>query len=199
MLGDLAPIFGRAHPLAAAAGSNSVRLPWVRGYKMADNQTPWPVDRVFFAFNYYDDINIGQAAGNTLHNVKVYREFFGAEKTFLDDRNASIGLRLPLNTLSATSTTPGLGGRAPRSGDLTVYGKYAFGYDREQGRVNMVGSGGHFAHRSARVRRGELRSGTESRLLPALPRLRPFGRPALSPGLHRRERADRRQGRDDAL
>jgi hypothetical protein len=139
MLGDMAPPFGRLQALAAGVGANAVRLPWVRGYKMADNQTPWPVNRAFVAFNFYDDINIGSAAGATLRQIRVYREFFGVEQTFLEDRNASIGLRLPLNSISAKSTVPGMGGSSTAVGDLTVYGKYAFCYDRERGDVNMAG------------------------------------------------------------
>src|SRR4051794_31801019 len=59
MLGDQSPIFGPAQTAPAPSGGNTVRLPWVRGYKMADNQSPWPIDRVFVASYYYDDLNFG--------------------------------------------------------------------------------------------------------------------------------------------
>ncbi|MEA2631724.1 MAG: hypothetical protein QOE66_1943 [Chloroflexota bacterium] len=130
MLGDQAPIFGSPRA-ATGAGTNVVRLPWVRGYKMADNQSPLPLDRVFATFYFYDDINVGNARtpGTTIRDVKVYREFFGFEKTFLDGRS-SLGLRLPLNSISARGVP---GGTSTALGDLTVFGKYALLMDRERG------------------------------------------------------------------
>jgi hypothetical protein len=122
MLGDLAPMFG--------APKGAVKLPWVRGYKMADNQSPRPQDRVFVAFNFYD--NIRQAPTSPLREVKVYREFFGFEKTFFDG-NASIGLRVPLNTLSVASDQPGVGGASTALGDLTVFLKGILLQNREAG------------------------------------------------------------------
>jgi hypothetical protein len=127
MLGDQAPIFGSPRA-ATGAGTNVVRLPWVRGYKMADNQSPLPLDRVFATFYFYDDINVGNARA-TVRDVKVYREFFGFEKTFLDGRS-SLGLRLPLNSISARGVP---GGTSTALGDLTVFGKYALLMDRERG------------------------------------------------------------------
>jgi hypothetical protein len=130
MLGDQAPIFGSPRA-AAGSGSNVVRLPWVRGYKMADNQSPLPLDRVFATFYYYDDINVGNARppGATIRDVKVYREFFGFEKTFLDGW-ASLGLRLPLNSISARGNA---GGTSTALGDLTIFGKYALWMDPVRG------------------------------------------------------------------
>jgi hypothetical protein len=127
MLGDLSPLVVHA---AAASHGNAVQVPWSRGYKMADNQSPRPQDRVFVAFNFFDDLS--QPGGSALHQVKVYREFFGVEKTFLDG-NASIGLRLPLNTISAQSSTPGGGGTSTALGDLTVFIKGIFWQDRATG------------------------------------------------------------------
>jgi hypothetical protein len=136
MLGDLGPLLG---PLRRPA-PNVVRLPFERGYKMADNQSPMPQDRFFVAFNFYDNLNVlatrGEAA--TLHEVKLYREFFGVEKTFLDQR-ASLGIRLPLNTLSAQSDVPGLGGSSTALGDLTVFLKVALYRDFERGKLLSAG------------------------------------------------------------
>jgi hypothetical protein len=118
MLGDLAPMFGPSVLNGSRPGA--VQIPYARGYKMADNQSPRPQDRVFVAFNFFDDL--GQPPASGLHRVKIYREFFGGEKTFFDG-NASIGLRLPLNTISAQGVTPGLGGTSTALGDLTVFFK----------------------------------------------------------------------------
>ena len=61
MLGDLAPMFGTPRLSALGPSPSVIRVPWVRGYKMADNQSPRPQDRVFVAFNFFDDLN--QARG----------------------------------------------------------------------------------------------------------------------------------------
>ena len=119
MLGDQAPMFGT--PKGAVP-------PWVRGYKMADNQSPRPQDRLFVAFNFYD--NLRQSPTSELREVKVYREFFGFEKTFFDG-NASLGMRVPLNTLSASGV--GRGGTSTAFGDLTVFLKEILLQDREAG------------------------------------------------------------------
>jgi hypothetical protein len=105
----------------------AILVPSLRGFKIADNGSPVPRDRVFFSFNYYDNVN---AAANRLHdadlhNVQFYRETLGLEKACLGGA-ASLELRLPVNTLSADSTVPGLGGTNTAVGDLTGIVKYAF-------------------------------------------------------------------------
>jgi hypothetical protein len=103
---------------------------------MADNQSPRPQDRLFVAFNFYD--NLRQAPTSSLHDVKVYREFFGFEKTFFNG-NASLGLRLPLNTLSVASFTPGVAGASTALGDLTVFLKGILLQNRQTG--SLLSSG----------------------------------------------------------
>lgn len=134
MLGDMAPLF-RAQRLASAGagGSNVVAVPWARGYKMADNQSPRPQDRFFTAFNFFD--NLAQPDGSTLHSVKVYREFFGLEKTFFDQK-VSVGLRMPLNTISAIGSG---GGSSTAVGDLTVFAKGILWENRQTG--SLLSSG----------------------------------------------------------
>jgi hypothetical protein len=127
MLGDLAPMFG---PTVNKSSPSAIRVPWARGYKMADNQSPRPQDRFFVAFNFFDDLS--QPSGSSLHQVKIYREFFGGEKTFFDG-NASIGLRIPLNSISALSYMHGKGGESTALGDLTVYVKQILWQDRTTG------------------------------------------------------------------
>lgn len=115
--------------------ASSIRQP-----KIADNQSPQPQDRVYVNFNYFEDVNrsVNQRIGSSLYNFRVYRELFGFEKTVLDG-NGSIGLRMPLNTLSAASYTPFGGGTSTSVGDLSVILKYAFWWDRE---TNNLFSGG---------------------------------------------------------
>ena len=51
----------------------------------------------------------------------------------------SIGIRLPLNTLSAQSDVPGLAGTSTALGDLTVFVKYALYRDFARGRLLSSG------------------------------------------------------------
>ncbi|HLJ95303.1 MAG TPA: hypothetical protein VKU02_19145 [Gemmataceae bacterium] len=141
--GDQGPITAIAfgppqHPGGQPRGS-VVATP-ARAFKMSEDESPQPRDRFYFDFNYYD--NMGEAVsrrlGIDLHGIDVYRETFGFEKTFLDN-SASIGFRLPLNTLSASSTTPGLGGTDTDIGDLTTILKYAFWQDPASGTLLSTG------------------------------------------------------------
>jgi hypothetical protein len=135
MKGDLVPIPSIAfappqqQPSSSQPRGGSLAPP-VRTFKITDDESPQPRDRVFFDFNYYDNVGsaVNRRLGIDLHGVAVYRDMFGLEKTFLNNA-ASIGLRLPLNTLSASSTTPGLGGTDTDVGDLTAILKYAFWQD----------------------------------------------------------------------
>jgi hypothetical protein len=100
----------------------AVLLPSVRGFKIADDNSPQPRDRVYFDFNYFDELNesLNRRLDADFHNFRVYRETLGAEKTFLD-RDASIELRLPINTLDSDSRVPGVGGDTSTDiGDLSV-------------------------------------------------------------------------------
>jgi hypothetical protein len=114
-------------PTGAGPIPGAILVPSLRGFKIADNGSPVPRDRIFFSFNYYDNVN---AAANRLHdadlhNVQFYRETLGLEKACLGGAG-SLELRLPVNTLSADSTIPGLGGTNTAVGDLTGILKYAF-------------------------------------------------------------------------
>jgi hypothetical protein len=91
-------------------------------------------------FNYYDNVGaaVNRRLGIDLRDINIYHESFGVEKTFLD-QTASIELRLPLNTLSAESNTPGLGGTDTDVGDLTAILKYAFWQDPDTGTLLSTG------------------------------------------------------------
>jgi len=104
-------------------------------YKIADDESPVPQDRGYFAFNYFNDVNhdLNQLLGGGGH-TDIFRWTFGFEKTFLDG-NASIGMRLPVGTVNASSVVPGLDDNTTDVGDLSVVFKYAFLYNRETGNV----------------------------------------------------------------
>ena len=115
-------------------------LPSVRGFKISENQSPQPQDRIYYSFNYYDNLNqqVNQRVNSEINHLKAYRNILGLEKTFLDGR-ASFGLRLPIDNLSTSSPYPGLGGTTTSAGDLAAILKYALILDRDAGRVLSVG------------------------------------------------------------
>jgi hypothetical protein len=132
---------GTPRPGIGAPQRSAVILPWVRGFKIADNQSPQPQDRVFATFNYFDNLEgrINKRFNSGIQDIQIYRETFGFEKTFLD-KNASIGLRMPLNSITATNAIAGLPGASHTAiGDLTVFGKYVLISDPKTG--SLISSG----------------------------------------------------------
>jgi hypothetical protein len=115
-------------------------VPSVRGFKIADNQSPQPQDRIFYSFNYFEELNksINRREPTPIENIRVYRHYFGLEKTFLEQR-ASLGLRLPINTLTTDSTFRGLGGTTTSAGDLNLIAKYVLLQDKDKG--NLISTG----------------------------------------------------------
>lgn len=140
-----------------------VPVPAAGAFKIAENASPRPVDRVFFTWNYFDDLRGPQTGFNgPLQNANtlvtpvpggvatstvntfipgtpqlvtdLYREVFGFEKTFLDG-NASIELRVPFVQL--LSNLDGFGVR--NIGDLTLITKLALLNNRETSNVFSVG------------------------------------------------------------
>ena len=120
----------------------AILAPSVRGFKISDNQSPRPQDRVFFTFDYFDNLNksLDRHFQSPVINIRAYRYVWGFEKTF-NQGMGSIGLRLPLDTLTADS-----GIRNPYStptttalGDLSVYAKYILAQDLKTGSLFSVG------------------------------------------------------------
>lgn len=110
-------------------------------FKIAENENVRPQDRVFFNFNYYDNVNgsLDRRLGADIGSQNVYRETFGFEKTFLDG-NVSFGMRLPLNTIDASDgSLPGLGGTFTDVGDLAIIFKGLLWQDVASG--NAVSGG----------------------------------------------------------
>lgn len=71
-------------------------------FKIAEGESPRPMDRLFFKYNYYNNINKWRWADPTepIHNVKLDLYTFGAEKTFFDGV-MSLGVRMPFYTMDA--------------------------------------------------------------------------------------------------
>jgi hypothetical protein len=159
MIGDRGPLFLRQNlrfppipppfppgiprpgnnPGALAGRSVAAIVPAIRGFKIADNQYPRPVDRVWVNFNYYDSVNSGinDQLGAPIKNMQVYNETFGFEKTILDQQ-ASVGFRIPVNTLTIVSGFPGLSGTHTSTGNFSSFFKYAV-YDDNRGNLLSVG------------------------------------------------------------
>ena len=70
--------------------------------KIAEGESPRPMDRVFYQYNYYNNLNKARWTSPTepIHNVELGRHTFGFEKTFLN-QSVSLGLRVPFNSISA--------------------------------------------------------------------------------------------------
>jgi hypothetical protein len=140
-LSESEPMFGDPMFLVlfTTAGS-ALPVPSLRGFKIADHESPSPLDRAYVGFNFYDDVSdsINRRIHSVIHDQRVYRETFGIEKTFFDGR-ASVGLRLPLNTLSGQSADTALNGSSTDVGDLSVILKYAVWRDHECRNLVSVG------------------------------------------------------------
>jgi hypothetical protein len=75
-------------------------------FKIAEDESPRPTDRVFFKYNYYNNINPTRWRDPTepIHNVDLNLYTFGMEKTFFDGA-VSIGARFPFYTMDAEGKT----------------------------------------------------------------------------------------------
>jgi hypothetical protein len=96
-------------------------------FKITENESPQPVNRLFVTYNYFNDVRGSD-------RFDFHREIFGFEKTLLQGR-ASFGIRLPFlqtvgpNGLSETGL-----------GNISMIGKYAFYNDPDQGLLLSTGA-----------------------------------------------------------
>jgi hypothetical protein len=131
-----------------------VAIPIEGAFKIAENESPRPQDRIFLTYNFYNNLTGPPSAPliesssttmgittitaatlvppATLH-TDVHREVIGFEKTFLDG-NASFGLRAPLYEQEGDGSF-GHGD----IGDLTLILKYALINDHASGDVLSAG------------------------------------------------------------
>jgi hypothetical protein len=103
-------------------------VPFAGAFKVAENESPRPEDRVFFTYNFYSDVGLSEG-GIGGPRLDLHREVVGFEKTFFGG-STSIGLRAPVTELDGDN---GLGG--DNFGDVSVLVKYAFYRDRQTGNV----------------------------------------------------------------
>ncbi len=102
------------------------------GFKITDNESPRPVDRVYFSYNNYANVG-GSQVGPGIGSITVNRELVGFEKTFLSG-DASIGLRLPFIQINGFSEI-----QSQVVGDLSIIAKFAWINDRQTGNVFSTG------------------------------------------------------------
>lgn len=188
MIGDQAPIFGRAvsnRPTipgtphqpgsrgelspALATRAKTV-IPYIRAMKYSDNQSPIPQDRIYTNFNYFNNVNYAtnQRFGAPVSSMQIYRYVLGFEKTIFGGMG-SIGFSESLNTLSARSSFQGLGGTSTAMGDLNLFGKFIL-WQRWNTDQNVPGYGGFgYPAQYPGARDGGLFSGGLSMNLPTGP------------------------------
>jgi hypothetical protein len=104
-------------------------------FKIAENESPRPVDRVFVTYNYYNNL----PTSSFTPGFDVHRETVGFEKTLMDGR-ASVGVRVPFQQLSgADQVLNAFNIPDGQFGDVSVITKYAFYDDRATG--NLLSGG----------------------------------------------------------
>jgi hypothetical protein len=148
MIGDQSPFrfsspkaVGGFPPPVPGSRAGSAFYPGLAGFKISENNSPRPQDRIFFVFNYYNNINdtVNSRLGVPIDHIKAYQYFFGVEKTFCEG-NGSIGLRLPLDTVTADSpmnfvSTP----TRTAVGNLAIFTKYILAQNTRTGSLVSAG------------------------------------------------------------
>jgi hypothetical protein len=97
-------------------------------FKVAENESPRPLDRVFMTYNNFYNLNSGLRMPG-VQRTDLSREVGGFEKTFLNG-NASIGMRVPMMQVNGDPLISQSG-----IGDMTVIFKYAVINNRQTGNV----------------------------------------------------------------
>ena len=118
--------------------------PAVRGFKISENQSPQPQDRVFYTFNYYYNLNsaVNRRFDTPINDLRAYRHILGFEKTF-DGGRASFGIRMPIDNLYAKSTIQGNfarpGGGSTAVGNISIFTKFLVRQDPKTGSLLSAG------------------------------------------------------------
>lgn len=102
------------------------------GFKIAENDSPRPTNRVYYNYNYFGNIDVSLGDPGVPF-LQVNRHTVGVEKTFFHE-NASVGLRIPFLTFAGD---PGYESRF--TGDLSIITKYAILNNPDTGNIFSVG------------------------------------------------------------
>ena len=192
-------------PKPPSAHVASLLAPSARSFKIADNQSPMPQDRVYFTFNYFNNLNAAaeqETSSRRSRNLRAYRYIFGLEKTF-DEGRGSIGIQLPLDTLTGDSTVTGdfakPGGTSTALNDLTVFAKYVLKHNPQTGSLISAGLAVTPRDGPDTFAGANYLTAVQRHHGPALHRLSLAARPILSPWLHGDRRPHQRPRRHDGL
>ncbi len=130
--GAAGSVLGR--PLSNAPPA-TYRVPLGGGgaFKVAENESPRPQDRVFIDYNYYDEIGPSFNRNTGLSGSDLHVETIGAEKTFFDGL-ASVEVRVPVFQLVGSSAI-----EQDHLGDVSLLVKYAWWHDPSTS--NLISSG----------------------------------------------------------
>ena len=148
MIGDQSPFrfgspkaVGGFPPPVPGARAGAAFYPGIGNFKISENMSPRPQDRIFFDFNYFNNINDTVNTRNNvpINHIKAYQYFLGVEKTFCDG-NGSIGLRMPIDTVTADSpnnfvSTP----TRTAVGNLAIFAKYILAQNTKTGSLVSAG------------------------------------------------------------
>jgi hypothetical protein len=101
MIGDF---FGNGYNYQVFNGATVTTAGGDRRFKYADNNSPFPQDRVFFNYHHFHNALVGPTGADR----DLDRFTFGLEKTILSD-NTSIEVRTPFAAALAADTVVGVG------------------------------------------------------------------------------------------
>ena len=122
------PVFGAQRPVMAPSMIGDFSGGFLSGgaFKIADNESPRPEDRLFATYTYFNEVLTRPGKAD------FHQEIFGFEKVLLDGY-ASVGLRAPVFEIPGDGSV----GRSD-FGDLSILLKYAW-LDTKAGDVVSTG------------------------------------------------------------
>jgi len=102
------------------------------GFKVSDNDSPRPQNRIYFGYNYFSDVGRSTLPA-AIPSLQMNQQMGGFERTFLGG-DASFGMRLPFIQLNGFSQA-----ESQVIGDLSLRAKFAWINDPQTGNVFSTG------------------------------------------------------------
>lgn len=130
--GDMFGVTGTRFVQNPSGGGFAIKVPLpskASGWKAVDGESPRPQNRVYYTFNYYNNIDQAPNAATGGQAFQGYRHIIGLEKTFLQG-DASIGLRLPFVSVFGLASIDN-----QQFSDMSIVTKYALINNRDTGGV----------------------------------------------------------------
>jgi hypothetical protein len=126
MFGDLVGFSAKRYLSNRSSTRVVVPIANVGAFKISDNESPRPTDRVFVTYNYFDGLNKSLNPGT---QINLHREVIGFEKTCLNG-DLSVGMRVPFIQLTGSGDIDD-----DQIGDISLVFKYALINDHSSGNV----------------------------------------------------------------